>query len=157
MPESTQPLDENIHSKPERNIPVAPELYPQLQQTASWAQILAITNFSSAGLQLLSMFILLERVRMLMRFYAGGSNYALAIIILSLIFICFTALIGWHLWNYSARLKAAISMEDSEELELAYYYQYRYFKTLGWMVISSLILVVGAIILFIYVDTLGAR
>lgn len=150
MLDQNEPLDQAIHHDQENNIPLPAGSYSVLAQTASWAKILAITNFCSAGLQLIGMFVLLDRVRMMLRYLNGGSNYILLMILVYLIFISFTALIGWHLWNYAGRLKSALRYEDTDELDLAYYYQFRYFKTLGWMVISGLILMVAGLLLFVY-------
>ncbi|MBK8966259.1 MAG: hypothetical protein R3D58_23540 [Saprospiraceae bacterium] len=154
MFENTEPLDQEIQHDRETSIPLPAGAYGVLQQTATWAKILAITNFCSAGLQLIGMFVVLDRVRMMLRFLNGGSNYILLMILVYLIFISFTALIGWHLWIYAARLKSALLYEDTDELDLAYYYQFRYFKTLGWMVISGFILMVAAMLLFVYLRTM---
>ncbi len=154
MFENTEPLDQEVHRDQETSIPLPADAYTVLQQTATWAKILAITNFCSAGLQLIGMFVVLDRVRLMLRYLNGGNNYILLMILVYLIFISFTALIGWHLWNYAARLKSALLYEDTDELDLAYYYQFRYFKTLGWMVISGLVLMVAAMLLFVYLRTM---
>ncbi|MCB0534114.1 MAG: hypothetical protein H6574_04135 [Lewinellaceae bacterium] len=150
MLEHNEPLDQEIHHDQENNVPLPVGSYSTLAQTATWAKILAITNFSSAGLQLIGMFVVLDRVRLMLRYLNGGSNYILLMILVYLILISFTALIGWHLWNYAGRLKSALLYEDTDDLDLAYYYQFRYFKTLGWLVISGLILMVAGLLLFIY-------
>lgn len=138
MQEPNFTLDEGLQSDLEQGgIAVGPEQRAYWQDTPFWAKVLSITNFVSGGIQLMSLFWTVPRLRrMLYLSPVDGNNMVLMLIILYLIAITFTLLIGWQLWRYATHLQAANDYSDNEELEISYFYQYRYFKTLGWMAIS---------------------
>ncbi len=158
MNETSTPLDQNLGGNPETNIPVSDQQIIFLRELPTWAKIMSVTNFIGAGVQLMSMFWLLPKLRRLFLFDpVSGNNIILLLIILFLIFVAFTVLIGWQLWRYAAHLKSAVQFTDSSELELVYYYQYRYFKTLGWMTITLISVAVLAIMAVIYVSASTPR
>lgn len=145
------PLDENLSSNPDEAIQVTSQLVTYWKELPLWAKILAITNFISGGTQLISMFWIIPKLRMMMYFSPiDANNYLVLFIILYLISITFTLLIGWQLWRYAIHLQTAVLHSDNEELEFSYYYQYRYFKTLGWMLISLIAIFFIAIFVVIY-------
>jgi hypothetical protein len=147
----TAPLDENLSSNPDNSILVTTQLKAHWQELPLWAKILAVTNFISGGAQLLSMFWLIPMLRRMYGYTTVQSNnFLVMLIILYLVSITFTLLIGWQLWRYTAHLQNALQHSDQEELEISYYYQYRYFKTLGWMVISLAIIIIMAIVTVFY-------
>ncbi|MBL7776283.1 MAG: hypothetical protein JNK89_09800 [Saprospiraceae bacterium] len=139
MDQHDQTLDAGLHTDSADGMRVASELRSIWLQTPVWAKILSITNFSSAALQFISMLLLVPMLRRLVYLSSSdeaGNNIILLMVIVYLLSISFSLIIGWQLWQYALYLGRSTQDDDTASLEVAYYYHYRYFKTLGWMLIS---------------------
>lgn len=156
MQHYTHPLDDDLEEGSANFTPVSEATLNHWRQLPVWAQILAVTNFISAGLQLLTFFFVYQKIQSTFYFYLAmfGSSIQVIMIIIFLVSLTFTTLIGWQQWRYAAHLKEALLFEDTQELDLSYYYLNRYFKTLGWMTISIIAVTILAIIMVLTSDAL---
>lgn len=84
------------------------------------------------------MFPLIRRIPLLN--VVTSNNLSLMLLIMLLFTLVLNVLIGWNLWQFGASLKNAMLFDDNDQLDLSFFYLRNYFRTLGWMAITMVVL-----------------